>query len=232
MDAISGIANRYDLPVVEDACQALGAAYRGRSAGSIGNAGCFSFFPSKNLGGAGDGGMIIASDPQLAERIRLLRIHGEKTRYHHSMIGFNSRLDELQAAVLRVKLPYLNGWSETRRRNAAHYGRCFEDRDLSGCIEPPVILPERTHIFHQYVIRCRRRDALRAFLAEREVDTQIYYPVSLHEQECFRHLGYRNEDFPCSRTASLETLALPIYPELTTAQIEYVADSIAAFYRK
>jgi dTDP-4-amino-4,6-dideoxygalactose transaminase len=232
MDAISEIADRYDLPVVEDACQALGATYRGRSAGAMGNAGCFSFFPSKNLGGAGDGGMILTSNPQLADRIRLLRIHGEKTRYCHSIIGFNSRLDELQAAVLRVKLPYLDEWSQARCRNASYYEKCFEDKNLSDLIKPPVILPERSHIFHQYIVRCHQRDALRAFLKEREVDTQIYYPLSLHEQECFRYLGYRNEDFPCSRSAAMETMALPVYPELSIAQIEYVADTMAEFYGK
>ncbi|MEJ2110635.1 MAG: DegT/DnrJ/EryC1/StrS family aminotransferase [Acidobacteriota bacterium] len=183
MDAITGIAKKYGLPVVEDACQALGAEYQSRYAGSFGDFGCFSFFPSKNLGGAGDGGMIVTSDSQLADRVRLLRTHGESSRYHHSIVGFNSRLDELQAAVLRVKLPYLNSWSDSRRRNAEEYGQLFTERNLSGSISVPCVHAGRSHIFHQYVIRCQKRDALRAYLKDRDVDTQIYYPVSLHEQE-------------------------------------------------
>jgi dTDP-4-amino-4,6-dideoxygalactose transaminase len=230
MDAIVRIARSCGLAVVEDACQALGAVYKDRRAGSMGDLGCFSFFPSKNLGGAGDGGMVIASDPQLADRVRLLRTHGEHTRYRHSIVGFNSRLDELQAAVLRVKLPFLESWSENRGRNAADYERYFGELGLSEVVRTPAVLPDRSHIYHQYVIRCRNRDALREFLTEREVGTQIYYPVSLHEQECFRYLGYRGEDLPCSRAASQETLALPVYPELTTGQKRYVAGSIAEFY--
>jgi dTDP-4-amino-4,6-dideoxygalactose transaminase len=231
MDEISGIARRYGLPVVEDACQALGATYKGRYAGAMGDFGCFSFFPSKNLGGAGDGGMILTSDPQLADRVRLLRTHGEHTRYFHSIVGFNSRLDEIQAAVLRVKLPYLEAWSQTRRCNAAEYRQYFDSENLADFITPPFLLPDRSHIFHQYVIRCRQRDELRIFLKDRGVDTQIYYPVSLHEQECFRYLGYCKEDLPCSHSASKETLALPVYPELTIEQKKHVAGSIAAFYR-
>lgn len=232
MDAISGIARQYGLPVVEDACQAIGAVYRGRLAGSLGDVGCFSFFPSKNLGGAGDGGMVTIGDPQLAERIRLLRTHGESTRYRHSVVGYNSRLDELQAAVLRVKLPHLDSWSEARGRNAAEYRRYLEEGGLSGFVEPPFVFPGRSHIYHQYVLRCRERDALRSFLKERGVDTQVYYPVSLHEQECFRHLGYRREDLPCSHAASRDTLALPVYPELSEQQKRYVVESIAAFYAR
>jgi len=231
MDEISGIARQYGLPVVEDACQALGATYKGRYAGAMGDFGCFSFFPSKNLGGAGDGGMILTSDPQLADRVRLLRTHGEHTRYFHSIVGFNSRLDEIQAAVLRVKLPYLEAWSQTRRCNAAEYGQYFDSENLADFITPPVLLPDRSHIFHQYVVRCRQRDELRIFLKDRGVDTQIYYPVSLHEQECFRYLGYCREDLPCSHSASKETLALPVYPELTIEQKKHVAGSIASFYR-
>jgi dTDP-4-amino-4,6-dideoxygalactose transaminase len=232
MDAIAAVALEYNLPVVEDACQALGATYKNRAAGSIGSFGCFSFFPSKNLGGAGDGGMILTSDPKLAERARLLRTHGEHARYFHSIVGFNSRLDEIQAAVLRVKLPYLGTWSQSRRRNAEDYGRYFEVEGLSGFVIPPAIFPERSHIFHQYVIRCRERDALRTYLAERDIGSQVYYPVSLHEQECFRHLGYRETDLACSHAASKDTLALPIYPELSDGQKRYVVRSIASFYGK
>jgi dTDP-4-amino-4,6-dideoxygalactose transaminase len=232
LDPIAEIADRYSLPVVEDACQALGAVYKGRYAGTVGKAGCFSFFPSKNLGGAGDGGMILTSDAQLADRIRLLRTHGENSRYHHSIVGFNSRLDEIQAAVLRIKLPYLEAWSRARRRNAADYGNYFDNENLSEFVDPPVLFPDRSHIFHQYVIRCRLRDELKVFLKNRGVDTQIYYPLSLDEQECFRYLGYREDHLPYSRAASRETLALPIYPELSDEQKKYVVDSIALFYRQ
>lgn len=231
MDEITRIARRYNLPVVEDACQALGATYKEKYAGSLGDLGCFSFFPSKNLGGAGDGGMVITSDPQLAGRVRLLRTHGESSRYHHSIVGFNSRLDELQAAVLKVKLPYLDSWSAARRKNASDYALYFAEQGLSEFVEVPHVFGDRSHIYHQYVIRCRKRDALREFLKDRGVDTQIYYPVSLHEQECFRRLGYRSEDLPESLAASRQTLALPVYPELTEQQKRYVATSIAGFYR-
>lgn len=231
MDEIARIARQYNLPVVEDACQALGATYKSRYAGSLGDLGCFSFFPSKNLGGAGDGGMIVTSDSQLADRVRLLRTHGESSRYHHSVVGFNSRLDELQAAVLRVKLPYLDSWSGARRNNASDYAQYFAEERLSDFVTVPHVFNGRSHIYHQYVIRCRKRDALREFLKGRGVDTQIYYPVSLHEQECFRWLGYRSEDLPESLAASQQTLALPVYPELSEQQKRHVAGSIAAFYR-
>jgi dTDP-4-amino-4,6-dideoxygalactose transaminase len=230
MDEILAIAQRYGLPVVEDACQALSATYKGRSAGAIGDLGCFSFFPSKNLGGAGDGGMVISSNQQLAERVRLLRTHGAHPKYYHAIVGFNSRLDELQAAILRVKLPYLQQWSLTRLENAMRYGKDFEEAGLLSSVTPPAVLADRSHIFHQYVIRCKNRDALQASLKGRGVGTEIYYPVSLHEQECFRYLGYSAADLPRAHTASKETLALPIYPELTDEQRRYVVGSIAAFY--
>jgi dTDP-4-amino-4,6-dideoxygalactose transaminase len=232
MDEIIAIAQRYGLPVVEDACQALSAGYRGRSAGAIGDLGCFSFFPSKNLGGAGDGGMVITSNQQLAERVRLLRTHGAHPKYYHAIVGFNSRLDELQAAVLRAKLPYLQQWSQARRENAMRYGKDFEGAGLLSSVTPPAVLADRSHIFHQYVIRCKMRDALQAFLKVSGIGTEIYYPVSLHEQECFRYLGYSAADLPRSHAASKETLALPIYPELTDEQRGYVVRSIAAFYGK
>lgn len=231
MDEILSIAGRYRLPVVEDACQAIGATYKGRYAGAMGALGCFSFFPSKNLGGAGDGGMIITSDQQLAERVRLLRTHGSHPKYYHSIIGFNSRLDELQAAILRVKLPHLQEWSKARAQNAALYSADLREADLLALVTPPATLPDRSHIFHQYVIRCKMRDELRSFLAERKIGTEIYYPVSLHEQECFNYLGYKPEDMPKSQQASKDTLALPIYPELAHEQRRYVVESIAAFYR-
>jgi len=230
MDEISAIARRYDLPIIEDACQALGAVYKNASAGAMGDFGCFSFFPSKNLGGAGDGGMILTSSEALAAKVRMLRIHGEQDRYYHSLVGFNSRLDEIQAAVLRAKLPYLRQWSEARRKNAGDYTLGFESTGLAGLIAPPTALPDRSHIYHQYVIRCKKRDELQVFLKEKGIDTKVYYPVSLHEQDCFLSLGYRQNDFPHSHAASKETLALPIYPELITEQKQYVVDAIAAFY--
>ena len=231
MDEILTIAQRHNLPVVEDACQAIGATYKNRKAGAMGDLGCFSFFPSKNLGGAGDGGIVVSSNQQLAERVRLLRTHGAHSGYYHDIVGFNSRLDELQAAVLRVKLPHLPQWSEARRQNAMKYGRDFLAADLRSLVTPPAILPDRSHIFHQYVIRCDRRDELHAHLKAVGVGTAIYYPLSLHEQECFRYLGYQAGGFSCSRIASKETLALPVYPELTDEQRNYVVNSIAAFYR-
>ncbi|MBN1569143.1 MAG: DegT/DnrJ/EryC1/StrS family aminotransferase [Acidobacteria bacterium] len=231
MDEILAVARRYNLPVVEDACQAIGAAYGNKKAGAIGDLGCFSFFPSKNLGGAGDGGMVVTSDAQLAERVRLLRTHGAQATYFHSIVGFNSRLDELQAAVLRAKLPHLQAWSEARSENASRYGKDFQEAGLLSHATPPAILPNRSHIFHQYVIRCKMRDELHEFLKAADIGTAIYYPVSLHEQECFRFLNYGASDLPQSHTASKEVLALPIYPELTDAQRQYVVNSIAEFYR-
>ncbi len=231
MDEILAVAKRHDVPVVEDACQAIGATYKGRNAGTMGDLGCFSFFPSKNLGGAGDGGMVISSNPQLAERVRLLRTHGSHQKYFHSIVGFNSRLDELQAAILRVKLPYLQDWSNARYRNAVRYGEDFRAAGLLSEVTPPPVLPDRSHIFHQYVIRCKMRDELQAALKSAGIGNEIYYPVSLHEQECFRSLGYGAADLPRSHAASKETLALPVYPELSDAQRQYVVHTTAAFYK-
>lgn len=231
MDEILAIAERYNLPVVEDACQAIGASYKNKKAGAIGTLGCFSFFPSKNLGGAGDGGMVVTSDQKLADRIRLLRLHGMNPKYYHSIVGFNSRLDELQAAILRVKLPYLDSWSAGRNENAKKYEQEFKAAGLLSEITPPAILPQRAHIFHQYVIRCKQRDELQAHLRGAGIGTDVYYPVSLHEQECFRSLEYAPSDMPQSYAASKDVLALPIYPELSDAQRRYVVDSISAFYR-
>jgi dTDP-4-amino-4,6-dideoxygalactose transaminase len=230
MDEILSIAGRYQLPVIEDACQAIGATYRGACAGAFGDLGCFSFFPSKNLGGAGDGGMVISRDKDLGQLVRLLRNHGMQPKYLHSRIGFNSRLDELQAAVLRVKLPYLQQWSESRRRNAARYDAAFRSAGLLGMVQTPPVLEHRKHIFHQYVIRCQKRDELRAALQGCGIGCEIYYPLSLHQQECFLSLGYGSADFPRSNEAAEQTLALPIYPELTAEQQDYVVRCIADFY--
>ncbi len=232
MDEIMSIARRYNIPVVEDACQAIGAVYGEQQAGSLGDLGCFSFFPSKNLGGAGDGGMVVTTNKQLADRVRLLRTHGAQATYYHSIVGFNSRLDELQAAVLRAKLPYLQGWSQARSLNAADYAKLFQEAGLLAHITRPATLANRSHIFHQYVIRCKNRDELQGFLKAADIGSAIYYPVSLHEQECFRYLGYGPMDLPQAHAASQEVLALPIYPELTEAQRRHVVNSIAAFYDK
>ncbi len=230
MDEILATAGRYQLPVVEDACQAVGARHNERRAGAMSDLGCFSFFPSKNLGGAGDGGMIVSRNEHLAARVKLLRNHGAQPKYYHVAVGFNSRLDEIQAAVLRVKLAHLEEWSEARRRNAADYDALFEKAGLLSRVQIPAVLPGRQHIFHQYVIRTPKRDELRTVLQSRGVGTEIYYPLSLHEQECFRGLGYHAADFPHSSAAAAQSLALPIYPELTHVQRAYVVNCIADFF--
>jgi dTDP-4-amino-4,6-dideoxygalactose transaminase len=224
MDPILEIASRRHLWVVEDAAQAIGATYKGRSAGTMGTMGCFSFFPSKNLGGAGEGGMVVTNDQQLYDLLMIMRNHGSEPKYFHKYIGGNFRLDALQAAVLLVKLPYLNDWSAGRRRNAAAYGRLFEG---SGIVTPWVA-PECVSIFNQYVIRSERRDELMAHLKAQDIGTEIYYPVPMHLQECFRSLGYKEGDFPEAEKAARQVLALPIYPELTPEMLEYVASAVLA----
>ncbi|MGO8829437.1 MAG: DegT/DnrJ/EryC1/StrS family aminotransferase [Steroidobacteraceae bacterium] len=224
------LARHHRLRVIEDAAQAIGTEDRnGVRVGSLGDIGCFSFFPSKNLGAFGDAGMCTTNDADLAESMRVLRVHGGKPKYFHAVIGGNFRIDELQAAVLRVKFKYLDGWTEARQRNAAFYDAAFARAGL----EPQVITPRMLrgrHIFNQYVLRVQRRDALKSFLGERGIGTEIYYPVPLHLQPCFAYLGYRRGDFPHSERAAEETLALPIYPELSAAQLEHVAASVAQFY--
>lgn len=226
MDSILDIARRHNLHVIEDAAQAIGARYKGRPAGSMGTIGCFSFFPSKNLGGLGDGGMVTTQDEALAEKLRLCRNHGAQQRYFHLWVGGNFRLDSIQAAGLMVKLPHLEGWSAKRRRNAALY-----DSLLGGCdkVVRPTVLTENESIFNQYVIRVPRRDELAAHLTGKGIGNAIYYPLSLHQQECFSSLGYKQGDFPESEAAAASSLALPIYPELTQEQIEYVARAIVEF---
>ncbi len=230
MAEILQIAARYRLPVVEDACQAIGAEYDGNRAGTMGALGCFSFFPSKNLGGAGDGGMVVTSSDELADRVRLLRTHGAKPKYYHAIVGFNSRLDEIQAAILRVKLEYLDTWSRARSSNAGIYAELFRKAGLTELVRTPVHADGRTHIYHQYVIRSPKRNDLQAFLKSRGIGTEIYYPVPLHEQECFRQLGYAPSDLPHSSAAAREVLALPVYPELTREQISQVVSAIADFH--
>jgi dTDP-4-amino-4,6-dideoxygalactose transaminase len=231
MGALMAIARRHKLKVIEDAAQAIGTEYvDGTRVGSIGDIGCFSFFPSKNLGAFGDAGLCTAGDAELAETMRVLRVHGSKPKYYHALIGGNFRIDELQAAVLRVKLRYLDGWTEGRRRNAAFYSAALAQAGLGDKVRAPVAIPGGRHIFNQYVIRCERRDELRKFLAERSIGTEIYYPVPLHLQQCFQYLGHRAGDFPESERAAMETLALPVYPELDSAQLAHVIASVAAFY--
>jgi dTDP-4-amino-4,6-dideoxygalactose transaminase len=232
MEALAAICEQYDIPLVEDAAQAIGAEDSERRAGSIGAIGCLSFYPTKNLGGAGDGGMMTTNDGSLAERLRSLRFHGETSKYHHRFVGINSRLDALQAAVLRVKLPHLDGWSDARRTNANRYTQLFTDAGLLEELGLPFVRDRVRHIFNQYVIRAgERRDALVAHLKRNGVGAEIYYPLPLHLQECFRFLGYADGDFPIAEHAARETLAIPVYPELTSGQQEYVVETIQRFYR-
>lgn len=231
MARFRGLAAEYGLHLIEDAAQALGARDRdGRRAGALGEVACFSFFPSKNLGGFGDGGMCVTDDPVLAERLRILRVHGSKPKYHHALIGGNFRLDALQAAVLAVKLPHLDDWIEARRRNAAWYREAFRAAGLDEMLTAPTETPGCFHTFNQFVVRAADRDRLRAHLDARGVGSEIYYPVPLHCQACFAELGYRPEDCPEALRAAAETLALPIYPELGEAQRRRVVDVIADFY--
>jgi len=230
MDKINTIARTHGISVVEDAAQAVGAASPEGKAGSLGDAGCFSFFPSKNLGGAGDGGMIVTNDDTLAEKLRILRVHGSKPKYYHSIVGINSRLDALQAAVLDVKLSHLEAWSEARRANAVAYNRLFAEKGLLDRVTIPEIPEGYVHIFNQYVIRVKDRDVLRDYLKKHEIGTEIYYPVPLHIQKCFAEFGYKEGDMPVSEEAALTTLALPIYAELSYDMQEYVVDTIAGFY--
>ena len=226
MDPILEIARRVGLAVIEDAAQAIGARSKGRQAGSMGAAGCFSFFPSKNLGAFGDAGLLTTNDEALAKEVRLLRNHGAEPKYFHSRIGGNFRLDALQAAVLRVKLPHLEAWTEARRRNAERYDRLFAEN--GAAVGLPARAADCRHIFNQYVIRVPQRDALRAGLDARGIGTEVYYPVPFHLQECFRPLGYREGDFPIAEAAAAEVLALPIYGELTEEQQRQVVDAVCS----
>ncbi|MGH9970081.1 MAG: DegT/DnrJ/EryC1/StrS family aminotransferase [Pyrinomonadaceae bacterium] len=230
MTPLLKIADRHHLPLIEDAAQAIGSDDRGRLAGSMGDIGCFSFYPTKNLGGAGDGGLVCTNSDALAERLKTLRVHGGATEYHHREVGINSRLDALQAAVLRVKLKFLDGWSAERRRKAERYTQLFEEARLQYALIPPFIRPDAQHIFHQYVVRVpQHRDALMKHLAEQGVGTKIYYPVPLHRQECFEYLGYMEGAFPEAERAARETFALPCFPELSEEQQQYVVDAVSSF---
>jgi dTDP-4-amino-4,6-dideoxygalactose transaminase len=247
MDAITAVAEAHGLAVVEDAAQAIGVRYcDGRRVGSIGTVGCFSFFPSKNLGAFGDGGLVTTNDPELFERLRIMRVHGGEPKYYHSVVGGNFRLDELQAAILAVKLPHLDAWSAARRLNAERYIELFAEHGLAerpGVEEfdaaNPVLLPasvyagcgvDDVHIYNQFVIRVEHRDALRAWLSERRIGTEIYYPVPLHRQACFAGAA-EGRSLPVSERLAREVIALPIYPELTDEQLRHVVEAIAAFMR-
>lgn len=228
MEPILKLAEEKSIPVIEDAAQAIGAFYKGKKAGSLGTVGCFSFFPSKNLGGAGDGGFMTTNDESLAEQLVILREHGAKPKYYHSVIGINSRLDAIQAAVLSVKLPHLEKWHEGRRRNAGYYNQKLSDLPLIL----PYVRDDCVSVFNQYVIRTTRRDDLREHLKTREIGNEIYYPVPLHLQECFADLGYREGDFPEAEKAARETLAIPIYPQLNEEQLNEVVTAIREFFNK
>jgi len=229
MEPLLAIAKKHNLRVIEDAAQAIGSKYKGKDAGTYGDIGCFSFFPSKNLGCFGDGGLVSTNDSQLHERLKGLRVHGGQVQYHHQEVGLNARIDALQAAVVSVKLPHLAAWTEGRRRNAALYNELFKNNSE---VVTPIEKSDCFHIYNQYVIRVKNRDALKAHLGEKEIGCSVYYPLSLHQQKCFASLGYKKGDFPESEKAADTTLALPVYPELSREQIEFVAATINAFTKK
>ena len=235
MDAFACIGQEFPLAIVEDAAQAIGAEWRGRPAGSLGEAAAFSFYPTKNLSAYGDAGIVTTTHPEMAEHMRRLRNHGSPRRYYHDEFGWNGRMDAIQAAVLRVKLRHIANWNESRRQHAAAYGRMFADAGLTleGGNAPVQLLarrPEAKHVFHQYVIRAGRRDGLRKFLADRKIGTEIYYPLPLHLQPVFADLGLKAGDLPVAEQAAQEVLALPMFPELTDSEIRWVVESIAEFY--
>jgi dTDP-4-amino-4,6-dideoxygalactose transaminase len=235
MDRLQALADEFEIPIVEDAAQAIGARWRDRSAGSLGVTAAFSFYPTKNLSAYGDAGLVTTSSPDFAQRMRNLRNHGSPKRYHHEEIGWNCRMDAIQAAILRVKLPHIEKWNAQRRQRAAIYDHLLVESGLVSSAGDAPIRPLRTsphahHIFHQYVVRAQRRDELRAFLTERKIGTEVYYPIPLHLQPCFAYLGYREGDLPESERASREVLALPMFPELTEAEQKRVVESMADFY--
>jgi dTDP-4-amino-4,6-dideoxygalactose transaminase len=229
MDPLWAAARSRGIPVIEDAAQSIGAEYRGKPAGAVGDLACFSFYPTKNLGAFGDAGMVTTNDPQLAEKLAALRVHGSRRRYFHDWVGINSRLDAIQAAVLLVKLRYLDQWTRARQAHAEQYTRLFAERGVPVRLQ--ALAPYQTrHIYNQFAILCDRRDELRTWLAGNQIGTEIYYPLSLHIQDCFRYLGYKEGDFPVSEDLTRRVLALPIYPELQPDDIACVVDCIASFF--
>lgn len=230
MGALLAIADRYGVPVVEDAAQALGAKYQGKPVGSLGTIGCFSFFPSKNLGGAGDGGLVSTPSPARADSLKILRTHGSRSKYEYERLGLNSRLDAIQAAILRVKLSHLDAWTAARQRNAERYRQLFAQSGLEGVVRLPSVPAGQVHVYNQFTIRVHRRDALKRFLADRGIPTEIYYPYPLHLQPAFAYLGHKPGDFPQSEVISREVLSLPIYPELSDDQLQAVVQAVADFH--
>lgn len=230
MEAIAAIAKRHGLVVIEDAAQAIGAKYNGKCVGELGTAATYSFFPTKNLGAYGDGGMIITNDDELAEKCRVIRVHGSKPKYYHHVLGYNSRLDEMQAAILSVKFPHLDRWTEQRRKHAATYTRLLEEA-VGDLVVTPKEVDGRYHVFHQYTIRAPKRDELQAFLKEQGIATMVYYPLPLHLQPVFASLGYKEGQLPEAEKAAKEALSLPMFPELKEEQQQYVVEKIAEFYR-
>ena len=240
MDPIMDVANRYGLSLIEDACQAIGADYKGRRAGSIGKLGCFSFFPSKNLGGYGDGGLVTTNDAKLADKVALLRNHGQRPKYHNLLVGGNFRMDALQAAILNVKFNHLEAWTEARRKHAAKYRELFQQAGISITLDElgskkGSVLPIESgfgrHIYHLFIIRTEHRDELKSYLHDRQIGAEIYYPLPLHLQECLSGMGFQPGDYPESERAAKETLALPIYPELSEEMQARVVDTLCEFYR-
>lgn len=230
MEAIKEVADAHGISVIEDACQAIGAVRNAIKAGAFGRTGCFSFFPSKNLGAFGDGGLITTHNAQVAERLRLMRVHGSRSEYHHHLIGMNSRLDALQAGVLQVKFQYLAAWTAKRQANASIFRQLFQEYSLDDRITLPVVAHGNTHVYNQFTIRTRKRDELSGYLTKKSIGNRIYYPVPLHLQECYVTLGYHKGDFPVAEQAAQEVLSLPIYPELNQSQITYVVETIKQFF--
>jgi dTDP-4-amino-4,6-dideoxygalactose transaminase len=229
MDPIMAIAKRHNLKVIEDACQSIGTKYKNVYVGNIGDTGCFSFFPSKNLGCAGDGGMVSANNQEMADKVRILRVHGGEKKYYHRIVGTNSRLDTIQAAILLVKIKYLDNWSNLRQEHADRY-----NKELKGIgdVRLPEKIAESNHVYNQYTIRTKKRDQLQEFFKENGIGNAVYYPLPLHLQDCFKNLGYKEGDFPESESAAKETVSIPVYPELTDEQQDYVIEKIREFYKK
>lgn len=232
MDRIMKVARKYRIAVIEDAAQSIGAGYKGKRAGAIGDLGCLSFYPTKNLGCFGDGGMVTTNSAKLADRVKMLRVHGSRVRYYHDEVGANSRLDEIQAAILRIKLKRLDSWSAGREKNAKRYDSLFAKANIKGVLDTPKISEGCVSVYNQYVIRVKKRDELRAYLSAAGIGSEVYYPLPLHLQKCFKGLGYKKGAFPVSEKAAKEVLALPIYPELSPAAIKHVVETIAGFYNK
>ncbi|MEW9500801.1 DegT/DnrJ/EryC1/StrS family aminotransferase [Jeotgalibacillus marinus] len=229
MDPIMEIAKKHNLHVIEDAAQAIGSEYKGMQVGEMSSAATYSFFPTKNLGAYGDGGMIVSNDDDLSEQARIIRVHGSKPKYHHHILGYNSRLDEMQAAIVSVKIPHLSSWSENRRKHAAYYTEKINNA-VAENIVTPVEVENRYHVFHQYTLRVEKRDELQAYLKEQGIATMIYYPVPLHTQPVFKELGYKEGDLPETEKAAIEALSLPMFPELKKEQQDYVIEKIVDFY--